>query len=98
MLNNTPIVPMQQESFDRILIKCHDQLSDNNSEKLNKVIDAMFTDTKQLYYAAMQKSLVTSILIPPNVKGLEDELMESQEMNLMFLFLLFFIFFNFIIK
>ena len=83
MLNNTPIVPMQQESFNRILMKCQDQFvkNENNSERLNKVIDVLFNDTKLMYYEAMQESLVKSVLIPPNVKGLEQEQVEfSQEL------------------
>ena len=75
-LKKTPLTPVQQESFNRILMKCSDQYEDKPN--LNKVVDEIFIDTKKMYIEAMKKSLVQSILIPPNVKGLENEFRENE--------------------
>jgi hypothetical protein len=40
---------------------------------MNEVVDDVFTDTKQMYHEAMQKSVIQSSLITPNVKGLESD-------------------------
>jgi hypothetical protein len=74
-LKKTPLTPVQQESFNRILMKCSDQYEDKPN--LNKVVDDIFVDTKIMYSEAMKKSLVQSILIPPDVKGLENEFREK---------------------
>ena len=70
-LNKTPIVPMQPESYQRILAKVQD-LYQNNSV-MNAVIDQVFTDAKQIYYEAMQKSIIQNAIIAPDVKGLKNE-------------------------
>ncbi len=75
-LKKTPLTPVQQESFNRILMKCSDQYEDKPN--LNKVVDDIFVDTKIMYSEAMKKSLVQSILIPPDVKGLENEFREKK--------------------
>ena len=74
-LKKTPLTPVQQESFDRILLKCRDQYEDKPN--LNKVVNEIFNDTKIMYNEAMKKSLVQSILLPPNVRGLESEFREK---------------------
>lgn len=70
-LNKTPIVPIQQESFESILTKVQDKYEDK--PHLNKVVKEVFADTKLMYHEAMQKALIQSILVAPNVKGLENE-------------------------
>jgi len=40
---------------------------------MNHVVDEVFTETKQIYYEAMQKSIIQSALVMPDVKGLKDE-------------------------
>lgn len=74
-LNKTPAVQMEQESFERILDKVQDQYE--NKPNLNKIVQEVFADTKNMFYEAMQKSLIQSVLIPPNVYGLEEEYLNS---------------------
>ncbi|CAF0708408.1 unnamed protein product [Brachionus calyciflorus] len=74
-LSETPIVPMQPESFDNILAMVHDCYQDNKN--MNRVVTEFFEDTKKMYYEAMQKSVVQSFLIVPRVHGLENEVLGS---------------------
>lgn len=71
-LNQTPIVPMQQESFQNILDMVQDCVRDNKN--LNSVITEFFDDTKKMYYDAMQKSVIQNVLVAPKVRGLEYEI------------------------
>ena len=71
-LNKTPIVPMQQESFDNILKMVQDCYESNPTT--NNVITGVFEETKQIYFDAMQKSIIQNVLVTPDVKGLENEL------------------------
>lgn len=70
-ISQTPIVPMQEESFENILTLVRDCY--RNTKSMNDVVDDVFTDTKQMYHEAMQKSVIQSSLITPNVKGLESD-------------------------
>lgn len=70
-LNKTPIVPMQPESYQRILAKVQDLYQ--NNPVMNAIIDEVFTDAKQIFYDAMQKSIIQNALITPDVKGLKEE-------------------------
>lgn len=70
-LSQTPIVPMQKESFDNILALVQDCYQ--NIKSMNDVIEEVFTETKQVYYEAMQKSVLQNVLIVPKIKGLENE-------------------------
>lgn len=70
-LNKTPIVPMQQESFDNILEKVHDVYRDNAN--MNMVKDEFFVDTKEMYFQAMQRTILESTIVTPSVNGLENE-------------------------
>lgn len=70
-LNKTPIVPMQQESFDNILIKVQDV--DQDTHSMNLVKDEFFIETKEMYFNAMQRTIVENTIVTPNVKGLENE-------------------------
>lgn len=71
-LNQTPIVPMQPESFENILDMVHDCYQDNKN--MNTVVTEFFSETKEMYYEAMQKSVVQNVLIAPKIKGLENEI------------------------
>lgn len=62
---------MQPESFERILAKVQD-LYQNNAV-MNNVIDNVFIDAKQIYYEAMQKSIIQNALITPDVKCVSKE-------------------------
>ncbi len=79
-LKRAPIVPMQQESFENILIMVEDCYQ--NNMKMNQVIDDFFSDTKQMYHDAMQKSVYQNILQTPNVKGLENDKIDAPKKDL----------------
>ena len=66
---------MQPSSFDNILRLVQDCYVDNKN--MNDVIEEYFNDTKIMYYEAIQKSVIQNSLIPPNVKGLENEKVSS---------------------
>ena len=70
-MSQTPIVPMQQESFDNILALVQDCY--RNVKSMNDVIEEVFKESKQVYYEAMQKSVLQNVLIVPKIKGLENE-------------------------
>ena len=70
-ITKTPIVPMQQETFDRILQKVQDCYQ-NNAE-MNRVVEDVFNNTREMYNDAMQRSIIQNVLIAPEVKGLEAE-------------------------
>lgn len=70
-LSKTPIVPMQQESFDNILIKVRDVYRDNAN--MNAVKDEFFVETKDMYFQAMQRTIVENTIVTPDVRGLENE-------------------------
>jgi hypothetical protein len=71
-LQRAPIVPMQDESFKNILIMVQDCYQSNN--KLDSVIEDVFSETKLMYNEAMQRSILQNFLIKPDVKGLENDM------------------------
>lgn len=71
-LNKSPIVPMQQESFDNILDKVYEYYDERNINMI-RVKDEFFVDTKEMYYESMHKSILQNTIITPPVKGLENE-------------------------
>ena len=74
-LNHTPIVPMQSNSFDNILRLVQDCYV--NNKNMNDVIEEYFNETRIMYHEAIQKSVIQNSLIPPNVKGLENEILSA---------------------
>ncbi len=70
-ITKTPIVPMQQETFERILDKVQD--SYQNTSEMNQVVEEVFKSTREMYNDAMQRSIIQNVLIAPEVKGLESE-------------------------
>ncbi len=78
-LNKTPVVPMQEESFQRILEKVQDLY--HNNAAMNNVVDSVFKDTKQIYFEAMQKSIIENALIQPDVKGRSEKKKEPDSNN-----------------
>lgn len=76
-LNKTPIVPMQQESFDNILGKVRDVYRD--VPMMNQVKEEFFVDTKDMYYQAMQQTILENTIVTPQVKGLENERMSRTQ-------------------
>lgn len=70
-LHKTPIVPMQQDSFENILAMIPEKYQ--QSPKMHRIIDNVFEETKVVYAEAMKKSVVQSVLLAPKVKGLENE-------------------------
>ncbi len=62
---------MQQESFDHILALVKDNY--RNVKSMNDVIEEVFSETKKVYYEAMQKSVLQNVLVVPKIKGLEGE-------------------------
>jgi hypothetical protein len=76
----TPIVPMQQDSFENILRMVQDSYIDN--KEMNRVVNDIFDETKTMYHESMQKSIIRNTLRKPNVKGLEDENYEQNILNM----------------
>lgn len=70
-LSKTPIVPMQQESFENILEKVRDVYRD--TVMMNQVKEEFFVDTKEMYFQAMQRTILQCTIVTPEVKGLENE-------------------------
>lgn len=70
-ITKTPIVPMQQDTFERILHKVEDTYQNNKS--MNHVVETVFEDARNMYNKAMQQTVANSVLIAPDVKGLEAE-------------------------
>ena len=76
-ITKTPIVPIQQETYERILHKVKDCYQNNNA--MNKVAETVFEDMKDMYNEAMQKTVIQNVLIAPDVKGLETEQIASKK-------------------
>lgn len=74
-LNKSPIVPMQQESFDNILEKVRDVYRE--TAMMIHVKEDFFVDTKEMYFQAMQKTIAQNTIITPLVKGLENEILDA---------------------
>ncbi len=70
-ITKTPIVPIQQETFERILIKVQDCYQ--NTPSMNLVVEAVFKDTRDMYNEAIQRTVIQNVLKAPDVKGLENE-------------------------
>lgn len=70
-ITKTPIVPMQQDTFERILHKVEDTYQNNKT--MNRVVETVFEDARNMYNEAMQQTVTRNVLIAPDVKGLEDE-------------------------
>ncbi len=62
---------MQQESFDNILEKVQDVYRETHT--MVRVKDEFFVDTKEMYFQAMQQTILENTIITPLVKGLENE-------------------------
>jgi hypothetical protein len=71
-LVKTPLVPMQQESFENILSLVHG--FNQKNKNLLEVIESYFEETRHMYDEAMQRSIIQSVLVAPEVRGLENEL------------------------
>jgi len=71
-LVKTPLVPMQQESFENILSLVHS--FNQNNKNLLEVVETYFEETRHMYDEAMQRSIIQSVLVAPDVRGLENEL------------------------
>lgn len=70
-ITKTPIVPIQQETFERILHKVQDSYT--NTPDMNRVVETVFQDTRDMYNDAMQRTVIQNVLKAPQVKGLENE-------------------------
>lgn len=62
---------MQEESFRNIIYMVQDCLKDNPQQ--NQIVNEVFDETKIMYEDAMQRSIMNSSIIKPDVKGLESE-------------------------
>jgi len=63
---------MQQESFENILSLVHG--FNQNNKNLLEVVETYFEETRHMYDEAMQRSIIQSVLVAPDVRGLENEL------------------------
>lgn len=70
-LQKTPIVPMQQESFENILNMVPEKYQ--IQPKMRKIIEDVFEEAKIVYSDSIKKSVIEGVLLAPKVKGLENE-------------------------